>query len=258
MFASRSELTLGEVYIFDDFDIEGDIEASFDLADFLLSHELPTTTKLYLSMILGRLPATGRPREVPRRLRLRGAVHTRHRDRDAISFHYDLPPEFYSLFLDRRMLYSCAYFHAAEDGLEQAQEQKLEYICKKLRLRPGDHLLDIGCGWGALTIHATAHYGVHALGISLSAPQVEWARQRIHDSGLDGRCSVEVRDYRDLGVGQQFDKIVSVGMIEHVGEAQLPEYFSRIWRLLRPGGAFLNSGITATDRICPRGEPLYS
>jgi cyclopropane-fatty-acyl-phospholipid synthase len=246
MFTSPSELTLGEAYIFDDFDIEGDIEASFDLADFLLSQERAVTKKLYLAISLGRLPATGRPRAVPRPLRLRGAVHSRCRDRDAISYHYDLPPEFYSLFLDRRMVYSCAYFHTPEDGLEEAQEQKLDYICRKLRLRPGEHLLDIGCGWGALVIHATAHYGVHALGITLSAPQAEVARQRIHDSGLDNRCSVEVRDYRDLGIDQQFDKIVSVGMFEHVGEEHLAEYFSRSWRLLRLGGAFLNSGIAAS------------
>jgi cyclopropane-fatty-acyl-phospholipid synthase len=243
MFTSPSELTLGEAYIFDDCDIEGDIEASFDLADFLLSQELAATKRLSLAMILGRLPATGRPRVVPRSLRLRGAAHTRGRDRDAIRYHYDLPPEFYSLFLDRRMLYSCAYFHSGEDGLDQAQEQKLDYICRKLRLRPGDRLLDIGCGWGALVMHATAHYGAHALGISLSARQAELARQRIHDSGLDGQCSVEVRDYRDPGIDRQFDKIVSVGMFEHLGEAQLPEYFSRAWQLLRPGGAFLNSGI---------------
>ncbi|MGA8621122.1 MAG: cyclopropane-fatty-acyl-phospholipid synthase family protein [Candidatus Sulfotelmatobacter sp.] len=246
MFTSPSELTLGEAYIFDDFDIEGDIEASFDLADFLLSQERATIKKLYLSMILGRLPATGRPRVVPRPLRLRGSVHTRSRDRDAIRYHYDLPSEFYSLFLDRRMLYSCAYFHTAVDELDQAQEQKLDYICRKLQLRPGDHVLDIGCGWGALVIYATAHYGVRALGISLSASQAELARKRIHNSGLDGQCSVEVRDYRDLGVQQQFDKIVSVGMVEHVGEGQLPEYFSRTWRLLRPGGVFLNSGIAAS------------
>ncbi|MGA8439091.1 MAG: cyclopropane-fatty-acyl-phospholipid synthase family protein [Candidatus Sulfotelmatobacter sp.] len=245
MFTSPSELTFGEAYIFDDFDIEGDIEASFELADFLLSQERAVTKRLHLAISLGRLPATGRPRAVPRTLRLRGAVHSRCRDRDAISYHYDLPPEFYSLFLDRRMVYSCAYFHTPEDGLEEAQEQKLDYICRKLRLRPGDRLLDIGCGWGALAIHAAANYGAHVLGITLSEPQAEVARQRIRDLGLE-RCSVEVRDYRELGSDQQFDKIVSVGMFEHVGEARLQEYFSRTWRLLRPGGAFLNSGISSS------------
>jgi cyclopropane-fatty-acyl-phospholipid synthase len=245
MFTAPSELTLGEAYIFDDFDIEGDIEGSFDLADFLLSQERAVSKRLYLAISLGRLPATGRPRSVPRPLRLRGAVHSRGRDRGAIRYHYDLPPEFYSLFLDRGMVYSCAYFHSTEDGLEQAQEQKLDYICRKLRLRPDDHLLDVGCGWGALVIHATAHYGVRALGITLSAAQAEVARQRIRDLGL-GRCSIEVHDYRDFQVDRQFDKIVSVGMFEHVGEAQLPQYFSRTWQLLRPGGAFLNSGIAAS------------
>jgi len=211
------------------------------------------TQRLYLSIIWDRLPTTGRPRVVPHALRLRGAVHSRCRDRHTISYHYDLPPDFYSLFLDRRTVYSCAYLHTAQDGLERAQEQKLDYICRKLRLGRGDHLLDVGCGWGALVIHAATHYGVHAVGVTLSVPQAEVARQRIRDSGLDDRCRVEVRDYRDPEIDQQFDKIVSVGMFEHVGEAHLAEYFSRTWQLLRPGGAFLNTGIAASVAYQRRG-----
>lgn len=246
MFTSPNELTLGEAYIFGDFEIEGDIEAAFELADFLLCQERPMTQRLYLSMILGKLPTTGRPRLVPRPPHLRGAVHTPCRDRDAIRYHYDLPPQFYSLFLDSRMLYSCAYFRTAEDALDQAQEQKLDYICRKLRLRPNERLLDIGCGWGALVVHAAARYGVRARGITLSEQQAEVARKRIRDAGLEEGCQVEVLDYRYLRIDEQFDKIVSVGMFEHVGEEHLPEYFSRIRQLLRRGGAFLNSGIAAS------------
>lgn len=246
MFASPNELTLGEAYIFGDFDIEGDIEASFDLADFLLSQERAMTQRLYLSIMLGKLPTTGRPQIVPRPLHLRGGVHTVCRDRDAIRYHYDLPPEFYSLFLDSRMLYSCAYFRTAEDGLDQAQVQKVDYLCRKLRLRPNERLLDIGCGWGGLMVHAAARYGVRALGITLSEQQAQVARKRIRGSGLEDRCRVEVLDYRDLRTDEHFDKIVSVGMFEHVGEEHLAEYFSRIRQLLQRGGAFLNSGIAAS------------
>jgi cyclopropane-fatty-acyl-phospholipid synthase len=267
MFLSPSELTLGESYIFNDFDIEGDIEASVAVADFLLSQEQALSKKLYLTTILGRLPATGRPRAVRRQLGLRGAVHSRHRDQQAISYHYDLPPEFYSLFLDPRMVYSCAYFRTAEDGLDEAQEQKLDYICRKLRLCPEERLLDVGCGWGALIIHAAAHYGVKSLGITLSTVQAEFARQQIREAGLDDdRCRVELCDYRQLKTKAQFDKIASVGMFEHVGEDLLPEYFSRIYDLLRPEGVFLNHGIaysathhrhgpSFTDRyVFPDGE----
>ncbi len=246
MFTAPNELTLGEAYILGDFDIEGDIEASFDLADFLLSQKQSIPNRLYLSVLLGKLPTIVRPRVVARPVRLQGAAHTRRRDRDAISYHYDLPADFYSLFLDRQMLYSCAYFHTNEDGLEQAQEQKLDYICRKLRLHRDERLLDIGCGWGAVVIHAATHYGVRAQGVTLSARQAEIARKRIHNLGLAERCQVDVLDYRDLEGDAQFDKIVSVGMFEHVGMEHLTEYFSRVWRLLRPSGAFLNSGIAAS------------
>lgn len=131
------------------------------------------------------------------------------------------------------------------DDLDAAQERKLEYICRKLRLDRGDHLLDIGCGWGGLLVYAATHCGVHAQGITPSMRQADTARQRIHDAGLDLRCRVNVCDYRDIESTHPFDKIVSVGMFEHVGKALLPEYFRRVWELLRPGGVFLNSGIAS-------------
>jgi cyclopropane-fatty-acyl-phospholipid synthase len=247
MFLSPSELTLAESYIFDDLDIEGDIEAAFHLADYLLAQGprgLPRSP--HLDRVLRQLPAKQQTRVDRQPATWLGSIHSKARNRRAISFHYDLAPEFFALWLDQRMIYSCAYFATEEESdLDRAQCRKLDYICRKLRLRPGDRLLDIGCGWGGLLIHAADHYGARALGITLSVRQAAVARQRIRDSGLNERCRVEVCDYRDLELDQQFDKIASVGMFEHVGEAQLPEYFSRAWRLLRPGGAFLNTGIAA-------------
>jgi cyclopropane-fatty-acyl-phospholipid synthase len=151
------------------------------------------------------------------------------------------------------MVYSCAYFHTPEEDLDTAQERKLDYICRKLRLRRGERLLDIGCGWGGLIMHAAAHYGVQAVGITLSVPQAEVARKRLHESELNNRCRVEACDYRDFEHDQQYDKIVSVGMFEHVGEALLPEYFRRAWDLLRPGGVFLNHGIAHSATYRRRG-----
>jgi len=253
MFLNPSELTLGEAYIYNDFDIEGDIEAALEMGEHLLSREYSLSERLHLGTILEKLPAHGRPRAVAQPRKLRGAVHSKSRDRQAVTYHYDLPPEFYQLFLDRRMIYSCAYFQHPEENLDVAQEHKLDYLCRKLRLRRGERLLDIGCGWGGLIIHAAAHYGVQALGVTLSESQAELARQRIREGGLEENCSAQVRDYRDLNGTAKFGKIVSVGMFEHVGEALLPEYFARAWRLLEPGGVFLNHGIAYSAKYQRRG-----
>ena len=258
MFMGASELTLAEAYIFDDFDIEGDIEAAFRLADYLVEQGTRTLGQnLKLSGMLRRLPVK-RPVQPDRQpAGLRGEVHSRDRDRLAISYHYDLPPEFFALWLDQNMQYSSAYFTNGEAAdLDTAQCQKLDYICRKLRLRRDESLLDIGCGWGGLVIHAAKHYGAQVVGITLSVPQAEWARRRIRDLGLNDRCRVEVCDYRDLEVERPFDKIVSVGMFEHVGEAMLQEYFTRAWHCLRPGGVFLNSGIAASSNK-RRNEPSF-
>ena len=148
------------------------------------------------------------------------------------------------------MVYSCAYFPEGTEDLDAAQEAKLEYICRKLRLRPGEHLLDIGCGWGGLILYAAQHYGVSATGITLSEAQAELARERIRAAGLEHRVRVEVRDYRDLALAEgqaRFDKVVSVGMFEHVGLKNLPAYFRAVDRVLKPGGLFLNHGITDNE-----------
>ena len=173
--------------------------------------------------------------------------HSRASDRRAIGYHYDVSNEFYSLFLDRRMVYSCAYYRDESDPLEQAQEQKLDHILRKLMVRPGESFLDIGCGWGALIVRAARNYGAKAHGITLSANQFDYVRDLIRAEGLQERCSVALADYRDLPESRPFDKIASVGMFEHVGLKRLPEYFAKIRALLKDDGVALNHGITTSD-----------
>lgn len=175
---------------------------------------------------------------------LKWISHTRRFDRKAIRHHYDVGDEFYRLWLDRRRVYSCAYFKRADDTLDIAQEQKLDLVCRKLRLKPGERLLDVGCGWGALVMWAARHYKVRATGITLSRNQHDYARARIREEGLEGVCGVQLLDYRDVPENEPFDKIASVGMLEHVGRSNLPLYFGKLFRLLKPGGLVMNHGIT--------------
>ena len=253
MFLSPSELTLGEAYINGDFDIQGDFEVAFELAEYLLGEERSTTNSSGLHRCLQKLPESDHSRTDASSRTFAGPVHSRDRDRKAIRYHYDLPAEFYALWLDPRMVYSCGYFTVPEEDLDSAQTKKLEYTCRKLRLHPGERLLDIGCGWGGLMMHAAARYGVNALGVTLSVSQAEAVRKRLQQSGLNHRCRVEVCDYRDIEHNQPYDKIVSLGMFEHVGEDLLPEYFRRTWDLLRPGGVFLNHGIACSATFRRRG-----
>jgi cyclopropane-fatty-acyl-phospholipid synthase len=252
---TNTGLSAGEAYIDDDFDIEGDIEAVFPVVDYLMSLDLGRLKRLQLGWQLWSLPKGRQPSSGKRAAaQLSGRSHTVARDRQAVTYHYNISNDFYVLWLDQNMVYSCAYFANPNQDLDVAQVRKLDYLCRKLRLRPGERLLDIGCGWGGLVMHAAQHYGVHALGITLSQPQADLANERIQQVGLGDRCRVEVRDYRELNEPGGFDKLVSVGMFEHVGEPLLPYYFRQAWRLLRPGGAFLNHGIArrATDSR-PRG-----
>ena len=183
--------------------------------------------------------------------RLRSWVgHTRARDARQVQFHYDVGDAFYALWLDPRRVYSCAYFRTPDLTLAQAQEAKLDHICRKLMLRPGDRFLDIGAGWGALLLWAAQHHGVQAQGITLSRNQHAHVTRLIEAQGLTGRVRIDLMDYRDLDESAPYDKIASVGMFEHVGRARMAGYFGKIQRLLRPGGLVMNHGITA-GRICP-------
>ena len=177
----------------------------------------------------------------------RMATHTRGRDRAAISYHYDVSNAFYALFLDPAMVYSCAYYRRDDDSLATAQTQKLDHILRKLMLKPGERLLDIGCGWGALILRAAQHYGATATGVTLSRNQYEYARDRIRAAGLQHRCAVQLMDYRDIAGDGGFDKIASVGMFEHVGLKHLAGYFTKMHSLLKDDGLMLNHGITTSD-----------
>ena len=177
----------------------------------------------------------------------RFAHRSRKRDRDAIRYHYDVSNDFYSLWLDRNMVYSCAYYHSENDSLDLAQEQKLDHILNKLMLEPGERFLDIGCGWGALILRAAKKFGARATGVTLSRNQHEFVLKRIEEEGLQGRCEVRLQDYRDVPGEGAFDKIASVGMFEHVGLGKLQVYFSKIRSLLSEGGLVMNHGITASD-----------
>ncbi|WP_332826626.1 cyclopropane-fatty-acyl-phospholipid synthase family protein [Ramlibacter sp.] len=173
------------------------------------------------------------------------ALHTPEKDAEQIRFHYDVSDDFYALWLDARRVYSCAYFAEPDYSLAQAQEAKLDLICRKLMLRSGDRFLDIGAGWGGLLMWAAEHYGVNATGITLSRNQHAYVNRLIEEKGLGGRVQMRIMDYRELPEGQPFDKIASVGMFEHVGQANMATYFGKIYRLLKPGGLVLNHGITA-------------
>ena len=243
MFLPASERAMGEAYVYNDYDIEGNLESALAMAEHLFRLRLKPVDRVRLAARLLRLPAHRSPRAGRQSASLSGAVHSLERDRRAVTYHYSTSNDFFALYLDKRMVYSCAYFASSDQDLDAAQERKLDYVCRKLRLRPGDRLLDIGCGWGGLIIHAAEKFGVTALGITLSEPQATLADEHIRRAGLQDRCRVEVRDYRELETPESFDKLASIGMVEHVGEQMLPTYFKQCRCLLRPGGVLLNHGI---------------
>jgi cyclopropane-fatty-acyl-phospholipid synthase len=255
-----NDLSISESYISGELDVAGDFEAAMPLATYLMNRRWHAHTMLRLGAILLQLPNGNRLLQRRRKpAELSGKQHSIQRDRQAVTYHYNVSNQFYALWLDGAMVYSCAYFETDGDSLDAAQTRKLDYLCRKLRLRPGERLLDIGCGWGALLIHAAREYGVQALGITLSENQAKLANDRIAKAGLRNQCRAEVADYRELDPESGFDKIVSVGMVEHVGESQLPVYFRQAWQLLRPGGVFLNHGIAnrPIDPI-PKGPTFVS
>jgi cyclopropane-fatty-acyl-phospholipid synthase len=241
-----NKANVGESYIYDDINVEGNIQ------DFLalmrhwerMRQTLSAFEKLSLLRQILALPNAARPRP-QRGAKLVGTQRTIDRDRQAIEYHYDGPPsEFYALFLGRMMQYSCGYFADPDESLDAAQERKLDTICRKLQLKPGERLIDFGCGWGGLIMFAAKNYGVQAVGVSISKRQIAWCNREIAAKGLTDRCRVECMDYRAFPETEPFDKAVSVGFIEHLGEKLMPVYFSKVWRLLRPQGLYLNHGMT--------------
>lgn len=240
------ELSLGEAYIHGDFDVEGDLLDAVTLIDELTQNSVFSAGEIVgLLRDIASLPhASATPREMRRGpVELSGKVHSMERDRKAIQYHYDVGNEFYERWLDPYMQYSCAYFPTSKETLEQAQLLKMEHICRKLQLQPGERLLDVGCGWSGLARYAAEKYDVQVLGVTLSEQQALYARAKVDSLGLSKKVKIELSDYRML-TADPFDKIVSVGMFEHIGRSHLPEYFTHIYQLLAPGGLFLNHGIS--------------
>lgn len=250
LIAAPNEITLGEAFISGDLDVEGDLFSVFPVAEHLFSRPRSAVRKITEKLANA---AFG----VGRWLR-HGAVNSPRRDRASIAYHYDQPVAFYEPWLGESMAYSCAYFRSRKNSLDEAQHQKLDLICRKLRLERGERFLDIGCGWGSLVLEA-ARREAEAHGITLSREQAETARRRIEKAGCGGSCQVELRDYRRMeATGQQFDKIASVGMFEHVGLKNLPLYFGIVHRLLKPGGLFLNHGIVRAQKVPVRQSSFIS
>ena len=224
--------TLGEDYVEGKFEVEGSMRDLMRAAAAILPESpIDAARSGMFTTLIRRLRSVWR--------------HSLERDAKQIQFHYDLSDDFYALWLDPRRVYSCAYYRDDDMTLAQAQEAKLDHICRKLRLRTGERFLDIGAGWGGLLLWAAENYGVDATGITLSHNQHAYVNRLIEERGLSGRVRMELLDYRKLDETTPYDKIASVGMFEHVGRAQLVEYFSKLRRLLRPGGIIMNHGITA-------------
>ena len=259
------ELGLGRAYAAGELEVD-DLDRVVELLDTFTAPAIDTQTRIRLTLAAVRACGLIAPPPIPAsELRPRGRRHSRERDARAVRHHYDVSNEFFALFLDDSMTYSCALFSRELDSLEgswgthprgaphadrprptleQAQAAKRELICSKLALREGERVLDVGCGWGSFVIHAAANHGVRAAGITLSPAQAELARKRVAEAGLEDRVEIRVADYRDLGaMGEHYDAIASIGMVEHVGANQIDLYAAQLAALLEPGGRLLNHGI---------------
>jgi cyclopropane-fatty-acyl-phospholipid synthase len=278
---SPGELGLAQAYVTGELDVEGDLQTALQSVWSTVRERGLTgrrlgvrqsaqavRTALRLGILGRRLPAPAS------QAKLRGGLHTRLRDRSAISHHYDLSNDFYALVLDPRMAYSCAYWTSEEPGYElaDAQRDKFDLVCRKLGLRPGQRLLDVGCGWGSLSLHAAEHYGVHVTGVTLSREQQAFASRRAVDEGVADRVDIRLQDYRDVSDGP-YDAVVSLEMGEHVGQANYPVYAAQLFRRLKPegrlvlqqmsrtgahpgGGAFIESYIAPDMYMRPVGQTV--
>jgi cyclopropane-fatty-acyl-phospholipid synthase len=249
------QLGIGRAYV------SGEIEPDdLDAAMGLLQtwDPPPVDTRAQGRLMLAALRATGLtmpPRRPAAELVLKGGRHTRERDAEAVRHHYDVSNEFFGLFLDDSLTYSCAIFSRGAKTLEEAQVEKLDMVCRKLDLKEGERVVDIGSGWGSFALHAARNYGARVVGITLSAPQAEGAKARAEEAGVADQVEFRVMDYRDLA-GERFDAIASIGMVEHVGEERIDLYAERLAALLRPGGRLLNHGIARLRQTDPDAGPF--
>jgi cyclopropane-fatty-acyl-phospholipid synthase len=258
---ARNELGLARAYVSGELDVEGDLFRVLQFADGLPARPSlhldpaavrPLIADLVRSGVLG--PPVRPPAEESR---LRGLRHSLRRDSAAISHHYDVGNDFYALLLGPTMVYSCAYFPTPDASLDDAQRAKLDLVCRKLGLGPGMRLLDVGCGWGSLVVHAAGAYGVRAVGVTISREQASFARRRVAEAGLEDSVEVRLEDYREVGDGP-YDAIASVGMAEHVGRAQFAGYAAGLHALLAPGGRLLNHAIARGPDAGPRSSESRS
>ena len=245
-------LGLGRAYVEGSLETD-DIDGAFVVVDDWVPPPIAGTAKrrLLAALVLAALPA-GFPRRPSTELLLAGERHSPQRDAEAIRYHYDVGNEFFALFLDPSMTYSCALFSRGATTLEQAQHDKLDLIAQKLELQPGQRVLDVGCGWGSFAIHAAREYGAYVTGITLSPSQAELARERVAQAGVSDRVEIRIADYRELA-GEPYDAIASIGMAEHVGQSQIDDYARSLYAVLKPGGIVLNHAISL---MRPEEDPL--
>jgi cyclopropane-fatty-acyl-phospholipid synthase len=261
-------LGLGRAYVAGSLNVD-DLDAAFAVVDTWEAPEMSRSDSVRLGLAIALAAAPGGiPRRPSLELILRGQLHSVERDAAAVRYHYDVGNDFFGLFLDDSMTYSCAVFSRGAQTLEEAQLAKLELVAGKLDLKPGQRLLDVGCGWGSFAIHAARNHGVEVTGVTLSPAQAELARERVREAGLSDQVEIRVADYRQLPQSS-FDAIASIGMAEHVGESQIDVYARSLFTLLRPDGLLLNHAIAAMDPddkpledlfstryVFPDGEPL--
>jgi cyclopropane-fatty-acyl-phospholipid synthase len=253
VFARPDLKTLGEAYLRDDLDVEGDLDAAHGLLSVITRlFESPTSMAVHgeQAALAPSSPANMGDTPIP------PAPHTRERDAEAIRFHYDLSNHVFGLITGPTGMYSAAYFHSEDDSLDAAQRQKLDRVCQKLQMARGERLLDIGCGWGGMMLHAVATRGVLAAGVTVSRQQEAFCTERFRREGAAEHCTVLLQDYRDVDVSRPYDKIVSLGMVEHVGTANLPVYFAKAFAALRPGGLFLLQGVSACAGMPTGASPF--